>query len=214
MMARSLMWTLVFVAALVVLVVVLLASPVQFRPPGTGAMTAGAPGPGPAQLPPPPPELAAGLGNFTVVAPPMPAPSIEFADASGHELGLDKFRGKVILVNLWATWCAPCRAEMPSLDRLEAAEGGANFQVVAIAEDAGGMAKVKSFLAAVHASHITPYVDTSLEAAHAFGAIGLPTSLLIDREGRVIGRLVGAAAWDEPAARALIEKAEKIPAAG
>ena len=138
---------------------------------------------------------------------------MRFNDASGKPVDLAAFRGKVVLVNLWATWCAPCRAEMPALDRLQAALGGADFQVVAIAEDTGGMAKVKSYLASVGAGHIVPYVDTSLESAHAFDVIGLPTSLLIDRQGRVIGRLVGPAAWDQPAAKALIEAAVKAPAA-
>lgn len=142
--------------------------------------------------------------NFTSHAAPKPVSALRFTDRDGRPLGLDHFRGKVLLLNLWATWCAPCRYEMPSLDRLQGELGSRDFQVVVLAVDRGGMPKVLDFFADVGLKHLTPYVDSTTKASRALRVYGLPTTLLLDRAGREIGRLTGPAEWDTPEAKALI----------
>ena len=91
-------------------------------------------------------ELAVGaMANFTVLDEPKPAPPVRFIDAEGRELKLEDFRGKLVLLDFWATWCAPCRREMPEFDKLQAEFGGDSFQVVALASDRKGLPAVKKF---------------------------------------------------------------------
>lgn len=142
--------------------------------------------------------------NFTLHAAPKPVSEVRFTDRDGQPLDLGDFRGKVVLLNLWATWCAPCRYEMPSLDRLQAELGSEDFQVLVLAVDRGGMPKVLDFFADVGLKHLTPYVDKTTKASRALRAYGLPTTLLLDRAGREIGRLTGPAEWDTPEAKTLI----------
>jgi thiol-disulfide isomerase/thioredoxin len=144
------------------------------------------------------------MKNFSLITEPKPVPPATFRDAADRELDLGAFRGKVVLVNLWATWCVPCRAEMPALDRLQAALAGPDFAVVAIAEDRGGRDKAKAFLEDIGVRHLPLYVDATARSARAFGAVGLPISFLVDREGREVGRLIGPAEWDSPEAIRLI----------
>jgi thiol-disulfide isomerase/thioredoxin len=125
-------------------------------------------------------------------------PSLEFADGEGHPHTLADFRGKVVLLNVWATWCLPCRKEMPTLDRLQAALGGDDFEVVPLSIDRGGAERVKKFYAEIVIQHLPIYVDSSRTANSALDAIGLPVTLLIDRQGRELGRMSGAAEWDAP----------------
>jgi thiol-disulfide isomerase/thioredoxin len=136
-----------------------------------------------------------------------PAPDISFSDAAGNSLSLADFRGKVVLLNLWATWCGPCVEEMPALDRLAASRPAEDFAVVAVSMDRGGMAVITPFLAEHGITTITPYLDPGGRAIAAIGARGLPTSILIGRDGAEIGRLEGAAAWDGTDAKALIDAA-------
>ncbi len=141
--------------------------------------------------------LAAGkFANFTFFDEPRPVPEVRFTDGEGRDLSLDRFRGKVVLLNLWATWCAPCRREMPALDRLQARLGGDDFEVLALAVDRGGAAKVKEFLDELGIERLGLYVDSSTRALRALGAYGLPTTLLIDRAGREVMRVIGATEWD------------------
>ncbi|MBM3569267.1 MAG: TlpA family protein disulfide reductase [Alphaproteobacteria bacterium] len=146
------------------------------------------------------------LANFTVHPQPRPVPTVEFAGPDGARLTLDAFNGRVVLLNLWATWCAPCREEMPSLDRLQAIMGGRDFAVVAVSVDRGDPAKPAAFLAEIGAKHLALYHDPSMKIARTLGLPGLPGTLLIDREGRELGRLLGPAEWDSPAALALIRR--------
>ncbi len=141
--------------------------------------------------------LAAGkFANFTFFDEPRPVPEVRFTDGEGRDLSLDRFRGKVVLLNLWATWCAPCRREMPALDRLQARLGGDDFEVLALAVDRGGAAKVKAFLDELGIERLGLYVDSTTRALRALGAYGLPTTLLIDRAGNEVMRVIGATEWD------------------
>jgi thiol-disulfide isomerase/thioredoxin len=149
---------------------------------------------------------AASIDKFIVAPEPMPAPTIAFADADGRTLGLADFKGKVLLVNFWATWCAPCVEEMPSLAKLQKALGGDDFEVVAISIDRGGIAVTKPFLAKVGAGDLGLYVDTTGKSPSAFKTPGLPTSVIIDRDGRLRGKLLGAADWSSDAAHDLVRR--------
>ena len=101
-----------------------------------------------------------------------------------------------MLLNIWATWCAPCRKEMPTLDRLQAKLGGPDFEVVALSMDRGGPDKVKKFFAEIGIEHLALNIDISGKAMFALGAPGLPMTLLVDRQGKEVGRLIGPAEWD------------------
>lgn len=142
----------------------------------------------PAQSPAPPAELA-------VHDEPRSLPRIEFENDAGETLTLDDFRERIVVLNLWATWCPPCRREMPALDRLQAELGGPEFEVVALSVDRAGMEVVDEFFAETGVEHLVPYIDTSMRVLPRLGVSGLPTTLVIDRRGREIGRRVGEADW-------------------
>lgn len=135
---------------------------------------------------------------------PRAIPDIRFVNGDGDKISLAEFRGKVVLLNLWATWCAPCRREMPTLDRLQAELGGADFQVLALSIDRAGISAVRKFYTEIGVKHLVMYIDSSGAAARQLEAAGLPVTLLIDRQGREIGRLVGPAEWDAPEMMGLI----------
>lgn len=142
-----------------------------------------------AQLPP---------KNFILHEAPKPIASIAFEDDQGRPRSLTEFRGKIVLLNIWATWCGPCRREMPSLDRLQRLLGGADFEVVALSIDRAGLDPVRKFYADVGIRNLASYIDRSGKATRELGTVGVPATLLIDRDGRELGRLVGPAEWDEP----------------
>ena len=152
-----------------------------------------------------PPAFSGEMRQFTLIKPLRPAPAERFTAPDGSSVDLKHFRGKVILVNFWATWCAPCLREMPALDRLEAKLGSERFQVVTISVDRQGQAAVGPFLQRHGLGRLPAYLDTRSDLLHAFGARGLPTSYLIDADGTVLGYLEGPAEWDSAAAQALIE---------
>ncbi|MEQ1889750.1 MAG: TlpA disulfide reductase family protein [Alphaproteobacteria bacterium] len=149
---------------------------------------------------------AAGLQNFVTKIVPAPLPEVQFQDAAGNFHNLAEYKGKVVLVNFWATWCAPCRAEMPSLDRLQKAMASKDFTVVIVSLDRAGYAKAAAFLNEIGVVNLTTYIDPGIRAARKLGALGLPVTLLLNRKGDEIGRLTGPAEWDSPGARALISK--------
>jgi thiol-disulfide isomerase/thioredoxin len=138
---------------------------------------------------------------------PLDLPAFTFAAADGEAKSLADFRGKIVLLNIWATWCVPCREEMPALDRLETKLGGKDFQVVAVNIDKGGPDKAAAFLKETGATHLGLYTDPSGKLFSTLKTVGMPTTLVIDREGREIGRLVGPADWASPEAVAAIEAA-------
>ncbi|HEX3500821.1 MAG TPA: TlpA disulfide reductase family protein [Stellaceae bacterium] len=143
------------------------------------------------------------LRQFIPTNPPRPAPEIVFADGAGKQLSLADFRGRIVLVNLWATWCEPCIREMPSLDRLRAALPGEDLAIVLVSQDRGGDKVVAPFLDKLGLA-IKTYLDPKSTVGHAFEVRGLPTSILIDRDGRELGRVEGALEWDGAPAQALL----------
>jgi thiol-disulfide isomerase/thioredoxin len=147
-----------------------------------------------------PPEMP----EFTPTAPKLPAPEIVFADDAGKPATLRDFRGRVVLVNLWATWCQPCIREMPALDRLAADMAGKDFTIVLVSQDRGGAPVVDPFFQKLGLAALRTYLDPKSTVGQAFGVRGLPTSVLIDRDGNELGRVEGAAAWDGATAKALL----------
>jgi len=146
------------------------------------------------------------LSAFKYKDQPEPLAEISFVDADNKPRSIADWRGKVVLLNLWATWCAPCRREMPSLDRLQKALGGKDFEVVALSVDRAGLDASRKFLDQTGSTNLGLYVDPTARAATGLDAVGMPTTLLIDRDGREVGRLVGPTAWDSDEAKALIAK--------
>jgi thiol-disulfide isomerase/thioredoxin len=147
------------------------------------------------------------LAAFVRKAVPEPVAEFPFLDGEGNARTIRDWRGKVVLLNLWATWCWPCREEMPSLERLQKALGSDRFEVVAVSVDRTGLKGAKEFLAAMAVDSLRVYADPTARAASQLKAVGMPSTLLIDTEGREIGRLIGPAEWDSADAKALIEAA-------
>lgn len=134
--------------------------------------------------------------TFNVHETPRQLPEVSFVDSEGRAMTLSAFKGKVILLNIWATWCVPCRVEMPTLDRLEAKLGGPDFQVVPLSIDQGGIQVVRDFYEELGLRNLDIYVDDQMQVPPVLGVVGIPGTLLIDREGREIGRKLGPAEWD------------------
>jgi thiol-disulfide isomerase/thioredoxin len=147
------------------------------------------------------------LSAFLVKAERPLAPELKFFDAQGKPRSLKEWQGQVVLVNLWASWCAPCRKEMPSLEALQRRFGSKDFEVVAISVDRGGVKVAQQFLEDTQSRLLRLYVDPSAKAIETLGALGLPVTVLIDREGKEIGRLLGPADWSSPEALQLINVA-------
>jgi thiol-disulfide isomerase/thioredoxin len=131
------------------------------------------------------------------------APTASFKDAAGRPVSLAAFHGRPLLVNLWATWCAPCIAEMPSIDRLAASEKG-RLEVVAVSQDANGLAAVQPFFTKAGIKTLKPYLDTENALMMAVKAETLPTTILYDANGHERWRHVGKVDWDDHAARAAL----------
>lgn len=142
--------------------------------------------------------------GYEQTLPPVPIPAVAFTDGDGKPLNLADKRGKVVLLNIWATWCPPCVREMPSLDRLQARFGGSDFEVVAVSEDRGGAAIVSAFYKRLGLTSLAQYLDPDSSVSRAFNVLGLPTTILIDRDGNEVGRVAGPVEWDSDAAGALV----------
>lgn len=153
-------------------------------------------------------------GDVAAMLPGDPPQSLEFLSFNGPDgkpMRLKDRSGKTLLVNLWATWCAPCRAEMPALDILQAKKGGAEFEVIAINVDTGDDAKPRKFLEETGVKSLAYYRDPSLDSFNALKerglALGLPVTMLVDGEGCAVAAMNGPADWAGPDAAALIEAA-------
>ncbi len=147
-------------------------------------------------------------------------PSTPFFTEQRQAVYLKNFRGKVVLLNFWATWCLPCRIEMPSLDRLQVEMGGKDFTIVAISIDREGLSKVRPYYAKLGLKNLKIYLDpdqrtgylkSSGKTGGAFPLYSFPISYIIDQKGRVAGYFPGPAKWDSPGTKRLINYYIKHP---
>lgn len=144
------------------------------------------------------------LSELTLADPPAALPEITFLDASGQPHTLAEFRGRGMVVNLWATWCVPCRAEMPALAALSVALAPEDIAVLPLSSDRGGAGAVAGFYAQHGITALPVLLDPRGAALKAWGVAGIPVTVLVDREGRERARLEGAADWSSPAAIARV----------
>jgi thiol-disulfide isomerase/thioredoxin len=148
------------------------------------------------------------LAALRVASDPRRAAPLAFERDGGEKLTLADFKGRAVLLNLWATWCAPCRAEMPALDRLEAAKGGPGFEVVAVNVDTARLERRAAFLDGMGVKTLVRYADPSgdvFETLRKDGkALGLPVTLVIDKNGCEVASVEGGAKWDSAEAQALV----------
>lgn len=167
-------------------------------------------GPGETAQPPQPAVAGTASANgpfsFPLLETPQAIPDLAFLDSQARETSLEAFEGQTVLLNIWATWCVPCREEMPSLERLQARLGGPDFQVVALSIDREGLPAVKAFYAELGLAALDMYADPTGKTSRDLGVFGIPTTLLIGPSGRELGRLVGPAEWDSDEAVSLIGK--------
>jgi len=161
--------------------------------------------------PHPAPSLAAyakgQMRAFVAHKSPRLIPNISFVDGAGGKHSLKDMRGKLVLLNLWATWCGPCRHEMPTLDALQKRFEGRSFEVLALNIDRRGLKKAHRFFKQIGVKYLTLYGDNGSRAGPRLRAFAMPTTLLINRRGMEIGRLMGGADWSSKDALALIEAA-------
>jgi thiol-disulfide isomerase/thioredoxin len=158
------------------------------------------------------------VAALTMATTPLRLPDLAFEDADGKPKKLSDWRGRTVLVNLWATWCVPCRREMPALDRLQTKLGGPNFEVVAVNIDTRDPEKPKSFLKDANLTRLGYFTDQKAKVFQdlkSIGrALGMPTSVLVDGQGCEIATIAGPAEWDSDDAVKLITAAIKPAAAG
>lgn len=145
------------------------------------------------------------LGEFVPSQQPAPAPAVSLTDVSGNTVELSDFKGRLVVVNLWATWCEPCLREMPSLERLQSKLGD-RIAVLGVSQDRGGNKTVEPFIAKLGLKSVKIFIDPKSVVGRAFEVRGLPTSLLIDRDGKLLGRVEGAAEWDSPKIMAVLDR--------
>lgn len=151
-------------------------------------------------------ELAVGeMKNVTVASNPETISDFSFIDAKGKTHQISDFKGKVVLLNFWATWCAPCREEMPSIDQLQAKLGSDSFEVIAISHDLQGIERVTKFLNALKIQNLAAYNDKSLKSGRLNGVFGLPATLILDQQNKEVARMVGPAEWDSEEAIDLLK---------
>jgi len=151
------------------------------------------------------------VAAVNVAKSPLKVPELAFHDASGQALTLEHWRGRMVLLNLWATWCVPCRKEMPALDALEQRLGGPGFEVVAINIDTRDPDKPKAFLKEVGVEKLAYYADPDAKTFQDLKAVGrafgMPTTLLVDPKGCELGAIAGPAEWASDDAVKLIQAA-------
>lgn len=136
---------------------------------------------------------------------PQPVPAIGLLGLDDAPRSLDEFRGKWVVLNFWATWCAPCRVEMPSLGALQTAMGGPQFQVVTVASGRNAVPAIDRFFAEAGVTHLPALRDPKGELSRALGILGLPVTLILNPEGQEVGRLIGDADWNSAEARTVLQ---------
>jgi thiol-disulfide isomerase/thioredoxin len=164
------------------------------------------------------PLIQGEVAALTAATVPLRLPDLTFEDAGGAAKKLSDFRGKTVLLNLWATWCVPCRKEMPALDGLQGRLGSDDFQVVAVNIDTRDPEKPKTFLNDAKLTRLAYFSDPKAKVFQdlkAIGrALGMPTSVLVDGNGCEIATIAGPAEWDSADAVKLIQAATAKAAAG
>lgn len=144
---------------------------------------------------------------------PKPAGQAVFTDADGGEHTLAEYRGQVVVVNFWATWCAPCRKEMPALDALQKELGGEDFQVVTIATGRNKLPAIRKFFDEAGVTALPILLDPRQTLAREMGVLGLPATVVLNREGEEVARMIGDAEWDSDSAKAIIRALMAVEAA-
>jgi thiol-disulfide isomerase/thioredoxin len=150
--------------------------------------------------------LATGdMEKLNFAAAPQPVPDLPITDEAGDAHHLSDYRGKIVLLNFWATWCGPCRKEMATLDRLQAGMGGTDFAVVTVATLHNTVPAVKRFFARENIAHLPIRLDPGSALARRLGIFGLPVTLILNRQGQEVARLIGEADWDSDSAKAVLK---------
>jgi thiol-disulfide isomerase/thioredoxin len=148
------------------------------------------------------------VAALTLATQPKPLPELAFDTPEGTRASLADFKGRTVLLNLWATWCVPCQLEMPALDRLQGMFGSKDFSVVAVNIDTARLDRPQAFLREIGVKNLKLYTDNKAAAfqtlKQAGKVLGLPTTILIDRDGCEIGTMAGPAQWDSEDALALL----------
>ena len=140
------------------------------------------------------------MKKLTFHSTPKPTPDAPFFDPEGGMHSLADYKGKYVVLNFWATWCAPCRKEMPSLDNLQAELGGDDFQVIAIATGRNTQAGITKFFDKAEIKNLGVFLDPKQNLSRKMGVLGLPITVILDRQGNEIARLSGDAEWDSHSA--------------
>jgi len=147
------------------------------------------------------------MQNFIWHKTPIDVVDIEFRDGAEKSVRLSDFKGRVVLLNFWATWCAPCRREMPDLAALQKKFGGDDFLVLALSQDRKGLGAVTDFYKEIGVTDLALYIDQKARTSRKLRVPGLPTTILLNRSGQEIGRLVGPADWFSEDAQKIVMKA-------
>ncbi len=156
------------------------------------------------------------IASLQISQSPADINQLAFKRADGSATSMADFNGRAVLLNLWATWCAPCRKEMPDLDELQASLGGDDFEVVTVSIDRGAPAVAQAFLDEIETKHLALYYDESMKIFQALKsqgmAFGMPTTLVVDQKGCALGHMAGPANWADPVAQTMLKaviKSEK-----
>lgn len=148
---------------------------------------------------------AGDMSKLEFFADPGPAPTAQFITFDDDPITLDAYRGQVVLLNFWATWCAPCRKEMPMLAELQTEFGGEDFAVVTVATGRNAPPAMTRFFDSIDVENLPLYRDPSQALAREMGVLGLPTTMILGRDGREIARMQGDANWSSDSAKAIVQ---------
>ena len=164
------------------------------------------------------PALADGAapkpGDFSPFDPPLPTPNEGFEDSLGGKVTLAQFKGQVVVLNFWASWCAPCVAEMPTLDALQASLGDQGLKVIAISLDRDGIKKAAPFFRRTGVKNLTLYTDRTSDLFQELKGSVLPTTYVLDREGNVVSIYIGATNWNAQSIKDVLKKYLDVKPAG